>query len=381
MTNPYSFDFQQLDPNYPYRSLVPLYVSFMKNDIKNYVFIKSIHGFINGTTREVIKNFLLLCKDNNKRIVFDNMYEGHVNPIVSHIHELLSEVDIDPRNCYYITSGFQANKMYDKYCMVSGIYKKLNIIIVNFWESELLRSSGEISNPHEMYYPIKNKEKVFLCFNRRSRSHRYAITGLLLKENLLHSAFYSFFDTEKNNLLGLPWLGISQETFSLIKDMFDKNTSLFPIQINITQDNNKTYIDHDDIKYFENSYFSLVNETNFFCTELDESVFFSEKIFKPIFCKHPFILVSRPHSLKYLKKLGYETFEPFIDESYDSIENSEVRLLTIIEEIKRLSKQSNEEWMSWQKGINSIVEHNFKILTTRFNEFKNNTNDIYLFSE
>ena len=37
-------------------------------------------------------------------------------------------------------------------------------------------------------------------------------------------------------------------------------------------------------------------------------------------------MIGRPHLLLALKKLGYQTFTPMIDESYDSIENDDDRL-------------------------------------------------------
>ena len=132
------------------------------------------------------------------------------------------------------------------------------------------------------------------------------------------------------------------------------------------------YVKADDDQYYQNSYFSLVTETFFFKTieknskVVDEnSVFFSEKIFKPIICKHPFIMMNRPYSLEYLRKIGYKTFAPFIDETYDTIEDDEDRLLAVVNEVERLSKMTDDEWIAWQENVRDIVEHNYKVITSK----------------
>ena len=80
---------------------------------------------------------------------------------------------------------------------------------------------------------------------------------------------------------------------------------------------------------------------------------------------HPFILITRPYSLKSLRNLGYKTFSPFIDESYDDIENDIDRFKAIHDEITRLGMLTNDEWITFQENIKSIVEYNFDILKNK----------------
>ena len=51
------------------------------------------------------------------------------------------------------------------------------------------------------------------------------------------------------------------------------------------------------------------------------TIFISEKTWKPIMVGHPFIMVGNKNNLKFLKDLGYKTFDKWIDESYDDIED------------------------------------------------------------
>jgi hypothetical protein len=69
-----------------------------------------------------------------------------------------------------------------------------------------------------------------------------------------------------------------------------------------------------------------------------KTIFFTEKIAKPLNSFNPFIIVSCQNSLKKLKELGFKTFDKWWDESYDNIENDYKRL----DEIKKVIMQINE---------------------------------------
>jgi hypothetical protein len=143
------------------------------------------------------------------------------------------------------------------------------------------------------------------------------------------------------------------------------------LKLNIDWTENANYIKVSDLELFKESYFSLVTETFFFGQPIwypekdEDSVFFSEKIYKPILIKHPFILAGRPHSLKYLKKLGYRTFEPYINEAYDDMENNGDRLVAIVEEVARINKNTPAQWIEWQHNIKDIVDHNHNVIRNR----------------
>ena len=95
---------------------------------------------------------------------------------------------------------------------------------------------------------------------------------------------------------------------------------------------------------------------------------------------HPFIMIGRPHLLLALKKLGYQTFTPMIDESYDSIENDDDRLSMIFLEIHKLMSKTPAEWIVWQTQIKEIVIHNnniFKLSRTHYSSINNIKDVIY----
>ena len=92
-----------------------------------------------------------------------------------------------------------------------------------------------------------------------------------------------------------------------------------------------------DAKDFSTTGISVILETIF----EDHRIHFTEKILRAIACGHPFIVANGHGSLEVLKRYGFKTFSPYIDESYDRVVNAEERLDTIVNELDRLSKLPN----------------------------------------
>ena len=84
--------------------------------------------------------------------------------------------------------------------------------------------------------------------------------------------------------------------------------------------------------------------------------------------KFTFILMSTPYSLKYLKKFGFQTFHPFINEEYDKQENDLQRMQMIFDELDKFKNKSDKELKDWWKQILPILEHNQKTLINMGNK-------------
>jgi hypothetical protein len=99
---------------------------------------------------------------------------------------------------------------------------------------------------------------------------------------------------------------------------------------------------------------SVVLETQFDGTKIH----LTEKICRALACGHPFILAAGPHSLEYLKTYGFETFSPWLDESYDSEIDSEIRLKKIINSMKKFSSLPQPQKAQALAQINQIAQRN-----------------------
>lgn len=209
----------------------------------------------------------------------------------------------------------------------------------------------------------------YVNFNRVPRTHRVMLLSGLMDNNILDKGYNSF-DLQDQNipdiLCGLHYDADPFEKQRVI-DNFKQLEDRLPLVLNRTPDrDNPVEVDADDIRYFTQSYFSVVNETIFYRANTGDSyydgVFFSEKIYKPLSYKHPFILVGVPGSLQRLREIGYKTFDGIFDETYDHVDDDDTRMKLIIREITRLCNMTDKQWLVAQEKLQPIIEHNFNWL-------------------
>lgn len=221
---------------------------------------------------------------------------------------------------------------------------------------------------------IKKYKKKFLNFNRRWRQHRPLLTLLLHDKKLLDQGFISLAPCEMNSVWWKVLNKLKEDALDN-KEMLDiilrneEIVNLPPMLLDTTElHTNRAEATNSTNIFYKESYFSVVSETTFYYKDsLTNSRFLSEKTFKPILFKHPFILVTVPKSLRVLKKLGYRTFSPFIDESYDEEVNDNVRMLLIAKEIERLCNLTETELETFLISVKEICEHNYNTLLGKTN--------------
>jgi hypothetical protein len=103
--------------------------------------------------------------------------------------------------------------------------------------------------------------------------------------------------------------------------------------------------------------FTVVSETSVW----NKNFHITEKTIKPIVLKHPFVVFSSYKFLDYLKSIGFKTFDPIIDESYDKIEDVEERCNALTMEIKRLV--DNNVIAQNIDELDKICQHNFAVFS------------------
>ena len=110
-----------------------------------------------------------------------------------------------------------------------------------------------------------------------------------------------------------------------------------------------------NVEDINNTAISVVLETVF-----DSRIHLTEKILRPIACGHPFILAAGPHSLAVLKKYGFKTFMPWINEEYDTVSDNNTRIDFICQEMKRLQQLPNSELKKIISECQHIARENQK---------------------
>jgi len=119
-----------------------------------------------------------------------------------------------------------------------------------------------------------------------------------------------------------------------------------------------------DIPRGIDAFWNIVTETVFYYDKLH----LTEKIFKPIVSKQPFMLLAAPGNLEYLRSYGFKTFDGIIDESYDTIKDNDARIDSVVAQMKWYCNLSQEEKSRVIERLAPIVEYNFQHFYGKFKE-------------
>jgi hypothetical protein len=110
-----------------------------------------------------------------------------------------------------------------------------------------------------------------------------------------------------------------------------------------------------DISHLQSGFVNLVTETIFY----ENKVHLTEKIFKPICAKVPFILLGGAGNLKYLRNYGFKTFGDYWDESYDNITSPSQRSDAVLDVLTKIANTSLSELRLMKQDMAHILEHNY----------------------
>ena len=121
---------------------------------------------------------------------------------------------------------------------------------------------------------------------------------------------------------------------------------------------------HQEFELWKSGLWHIVTETVFYHNKLH----LTEKIFKPIVAQRPFMLAAAPGNLAYLKSYGFKTFDQWIDESYDTIDDPDQRLQAIVDQTQRLCAMSDSDLRQMHQEMQPVLEHNFDHLWTTFRQ-------------
>jgi hypothetical protein len=197
----------------------------------------------------------------------------------------------------------------------------------------------------------------FLCNNKTmEKMHRATMGYFSIKYDLLKDGLFSFIQkVTKQNLKDNVNCLIENPNLEYI----EKLESIIPYELDThhlsTNDKGSFGATNNKKEWYSDTYINLVTETFF-----GRNVFLSEKIFKPLSNLQPFIVLGDYGTIAELKRLGFKTFEPFIDESYDLEIDPKKRIAKIEIEIQKLKNKSIEEIHNWYYSIKDILIYNQK---------------------
>ena len=146
------------------------------------------------------------------------------------------------------------------------------------------------------------------------------------------------------------WLEIDEDLESSIA-AFELQMPYTCDDLTDTEHNNHKLINTD---FYTNAYWNIVVETHF----KQQTVFLTEKTFKPILNMQPFLIVGNTYSLKMLKQLGYRTFGDIICEDYDEITDATERMRELLTVCYSISSRGNKDQMNMIQLMKETLEYN-----------------------
>jgi hypothetical protein len=204
---------------------------------------------------------------------------------------------------------------------------------------------------------IKDYKYDFVSFNRiviSDRSYRCYFVSLLTAELLLEHGQISFgIDTQENGTWQDEIVDVNTKLSSKAIDHIKLHLPSTPMIIDNEQVLGSASADIP--RCINDSLWHIVTETVFYYDKLH----LTEKAFKPIVMKQPFMLLGAVGNLAYLKSYGFKTFEGIIDESYDTIQDNDLRTEAVVAQIAWYCALSAEDKRSVIEAIAPIVEYNF----------------------
>jgi hypothetical protein len=321
------------------------------------------------------KKHLWYLKDIIPSEIIEHCINGKVKILISIMHDPLyddynisefelqmNQLGIDGSNIIFL-GGSNFQEYYEKHPESKVKIYNGHLFIRGY--ADMMKSFPTIGNLGYMCELVNendlDKNKVrphkFLCNNKTmTKEHRATMSYFAIKYDLLKEGMFSFIQKLDKNTL---YSQISKLIKNPNEEYVQKIADILPYELDTKHlsPNEKTNFGAtNNMKdWYSETYINLVTETFF-----GRNVFLSEKIFKPLSNLQPFIVLGDYRTIYELNRLGFKSFEPFIDESYDLETDPKIRIQKIEKEIEKLKNKSIEEIHEWYYSIKDILLHNQK---------------------
>lgn len=283
----------------------------------------------------------------NRTIIFQDL--EYLLPYENNDQVIKEKVVQSPFSKNFTTLSNKPPCIEGDYLIKSSISKNDHL-----WPCENVFSSWHLINTNMANKDVvleQNTQRPYFanCLFGNVKPMRQCFFDLLFDNNLLESNLINLFEVYKSPFIDK---GTSQidNFFTNINHTYYTNTAINEL------DGVPTFTSHYVSKHIEdNTWISIVSETL-----EDDSIFFpTEKTGKPMLCAKPFIALSGKYFLKNLRDIGFKTFHPIIDESYDLIDDKVERVKSAFNSFLNLSKQDP---LIIRKQLQEVLDHNEKCM-------------------
>jgi hypothetical protein len=202
------------------------------------------------------------------------------------------------------------------------------------------------------------RKNHFLFKIRNTRPHRLALLFKLASDGLLEKGDWSCLTQihyDNSHISHIANRYKFDLNLPIIEQLHRKLPHVLQSETNIKHSDVSAWTDAGPVAHL-NSYFYICTETYVH----GEYQSLTEKVFKPIINFQPFLFVAYPNALRVIRDLGFKTFDPYIDESYDDEKDEATRINLIYREISRLCSMDLNELHEWYWSMQDILIHNHR---------------------
>ena len=296
----------------------------------------------------------------NIKLTFTNFHEGGTpNQFIEKVIQLKNRVGLDNHQVCIITNNANVS-VYKK--MIDVIYKPYLLGFLADHYKDILHTPIEHNNTiigllSAEEYLNSEKKKFFLSYNKNTtKPFRVQLLLWLMKTGIIDDSYVSIlikngnFDrnrlrSDKDELYDLiAWFNqFEQKGFNVLDwDYPNHQNDVF------------SSLRYTTKSHYSDTVFNIITETT--CD--NNSLNLTEKSFKGIANCHPYLVIGDVNTHKHIKDLGFELYEDLIDYSFDSIDDSEIRLNSALKEVKRIYNIGGNGILEWYKKNIDKIEHN-----------------------
>jgi len=356
-----------------------------RGDVEKYITVIDLSTFSEGESYDLI--FKTLETEVKENYHFNLIYEDLINKktclifffrenidynneFFSKIDKLVNRIKISKKQLHFTSLGYYYDGFSNKqYQILHTPYYAFNTC---WWSSDRAKRLIDFYRFYNEYSKTFLRQKHFVCTNNRIRHFRTWTLWSLFKNNLLDNGYVSYLANSNDSdnkykfeefLLDMKHSLGEDSQYEFSTDEFNKLESFFnllPIECDTKQKMNIS--NHQSGMAIQgvllNSYLNIITESHAdYVKNERQSIFITEKTWKPILAHQPFIVIGQQKHLYALKKLGFKTFEKYIDESYDEKIGIE-KYKTIEKEIVRICnmKKDDLDLMYWD--MMDTLKHN-----------------------
>jgi hypothetical protein len=292
-------------------------------------------------------------------LIFDATFEGYGDaelPLKTCLCYNAFLYNIDPTKIFLFTGNFL------------DADDSINIIPIFILDAGWDYSVGPRNVNQSQIECFKNLKKIILSLSRRNRFPRVVAHFALWKSQLKEDSIISQDTVNSTATISTDIL----EKLNLNSNDWQEFKRALPLLADGNNFHINTPFDHLP-ELHSKTVFSIVNET-LISNYKNTSLFFSEKLLKPIINYQPMVIYGQQGINRSIKMLGFKTYEDYFDLSFDDEPDDVLRYKKLIASVehtvKYLKSLSQDEQIAWRFKQLELLIYNREVFERKENTMK-----------